>query len=280
MCNRACVDFGQVNLQKEDVCGKTVIEIGAMDVNGSLRPHVESLGPSRYIGVDIQAGPGVDVICEAERLLEVFGPESFEIVISTELLEHVRDWRRVVSVMKKLLKSEGILLITTRSRGFPYHGYPHDFWRYELSDMRVIFADFTIEALQSDHQDPGVFIKARKPRTFKEQDIFDIELFSVVKEGRCRDTADGEIVEFMVRMLESERVGFRTELQQVRTEAQQLRTELQQVRTEAQRLRTELQQLRTEAQQMRIQIHEISSGWSYKLGRAVTWPLRKVLARR
>jgi hypothetical protein len=82
MCNQACVDFGQVNLHKEDVCGKTVIEIGAMDVNGSLRPHVESLGPSRYIGVDIEAGPGVDVICDAERLLAVFGPESFDVVIS------------------------------------------------------------------------------------------------------------------------------------------------------------------------------------------------------
>ena len=73
MCNQACIDFGQVNLQKEDVCGKTVIEIRAMDVNGSLRPHVESLGPSRYIGVDIEAGPGVDIICDAERLLAVFG---------------------------------------------------------------------------------------------------------------------------------------------------------------------------------------------------------------
>lgn len=266
MCNRACVDFGQVNLQKEDVCGKGVIEIGAMDVNGSLRPHVESLGPSRYIGVDIQAGPGVDVICDAESLLAVFGPESFELVISTELLEHVRDWRRVVSVMKKLLKSEGLLLITTRSKGFPYHGYPYDFWRYELSDMRVIFADFTIGALQSDPEDPGVFIKARKPRPFKERDISDIELFSVVREERCRDIADGELVGFVARMLDSERIGLRTELQHLHTELQQLRTEAQ--------------QLRGESQHKSIQIHEISSGWSYKLGRALTWPLRKVLSRR
>ena len=266
MCNQACVDFGQVNLQREDVCGKTVIEIGAMDVNGSLRPHVESLGPSRYIGVDIEAGPGVDVICNAERLLAVFGPESFDVVISTELLEHVRDWRRVVGTMKRLLKSEGTLLITTRSNGFPYHGYPYDFWRYELSDMRVIFSDFTIEALESDPQDPGVFIKARRPRAFEERDTSDIELFSVIREDRCLDIAEAELVKFMARMFEGERAGFLQELSQLRSEAQQLRSEAQ--------------DLRTEAQQMSTQIREIRIGSSSKLGRALTWPFRKVLGRR
>jgi SAM-dependent methyltransferase len=237
-----------------------------MDVNGSLRSHVESLGPSRYIGVDIEAGPGVDVICDAEHLLAVFGPESFDVVISTELLEHVRDWRRVVGTMKRLLKSEGTLLITTRSNGFPYHGYPYDFWRYELSDMRVIFTDFTIEALQSDPQDPGVFIKARRPRAFEERDISDIELFSVIREDRCRDIAEAELVKFMARMFEGERAGFLSELSQLRSEAQQLRSQAQ--------------ELRSEAQQMSAQIREIRNGSSYKLGRALTWPLRKVLGRR
>ncbi|MEZ0346378.1 MAG: hypothetical protein ABWK01_07495, partial [Infirmifilum sp.] len=57
----------------------------------------------------------------------------------------------------------GIIYITTRSRGFPYHAYPHDYWRYEVYDMREIFGDFEIVKLARDWLEPGVYLKARKP---------------------------------------------------------------------------------------------------------------------
>jgi len=40
----------------------------------------------------------------AEKLVEYVGPESFDIVISTELLEHVQNWRLVINNMKSVLK--------------------------------------------------------------------------------------------------------------------------------------------------------------------------------
>jgi hypothetical protein len=39
---------------------KRVLDIGAMDVNGSLRRHAPSF--IAYVGMDIEAGPGVDVV--------------------------------------------------------------------------------------------------------------------------------------------------------------------------------------------------------------------------
>ena len=83
--------------------------------------------PSEYVGVDIKAAPFVDVVCKAEDTLDKFGKQSFDIVVSTELIEHTKDWKKVVSNIKNLLVAGGILVITTRSRGFPF--------RWTIGDM-------------------------------------------------------------------------------------------------------------------------------------------------
>lgn len=181
MCNVAVIEFFIENVEIEEFEGKRVLEVGSKYINGSIRPFIERfMKPKEYIGVDIEPGRFVDVILPAERLVEYFGEESFDVVISTELLEHVRDWRLVVDNMKKVLKRGGYIYITTRSRGFPYHGYPYDFWSYELEDMVKIFSDFKIVCLKRDPSMPGVFIKARKPEDWRPIKLSDIALYSMI----------------------------------------------------------------------------------------------------
>lgn len=199
MCTQACIEFGRLQLKEEDIRGKSVIEVGSLDVNGSLRPIVEALGPGSYLGVDVQTGPGVDLICDANDLLDRFGPERFDVVISCELLEHVRDWRLVINNIKRILAPDGVMLITTRSEGFRFHGYPFDFWRYEPSDMEAIFSDCIIEALEKDPLAPGVFIRARKPRTFVENDLRSHRLYSILRRKRTITVRDRDISWFKVR---------------------------------------------------------------------------------
>ena len=187
MCHVSCIIFGVKNLTKEEIKGKRIIEVGSYDVNGSLRPIIESWGVAEYIGVDIEKGPGVDIICNAENLVEKFGKESFDVVISTELLEHVRDWRKVISNIKNICKSNGIILITTRSYGFWYHGYPYDFWRYELEDMKHIFSDCEILKIEKDTQVPGVFIKVKKLNKFIQEDLSSYKLYSVILNKRVEN---------------------------------------------------------------------------------------------
>jgi hypothetical protein len=51
--------------------------------------------------------------------------------------------------------------------------------------MRVIFADCEIDLLEEDAPtDPGVFLKARKPRGFSELDLTGYALYSMVKKER------------------------------------------------------------------------------------------------
>ena len=81
MCNMRCLTFGVNNMSRDEIKGKRIVDIGSCDVNGSLRPIFESWHPSEYIGVDIREGPNVDVMCNAENLVEKFGQEQFDVVI-------------------------------------------------------------------------------------------------------------------------------------------------------------------------------------------------------
>jgi SAM-dependent methyltransferase len=156
-------------------------------VNGGLRSILEAWGSQEYVGTDILEGPGVDVVCNGESLLDRFGEKSFDIVVATEVLEHVRNWRQVISNMKRLCKPDGFVLITTRSIGFPYHAYPHDFWRYEPDDIRDIFSDCDIRKLEKESTGLGVYAKVRKPQTFVERDLLPIKLHSIVVNRRVED---------------------------------------------------------------------------------------------
>jgi SAM-dependent methyltransferase len=143
-------------------------------------------------------GPGVDIVMDAAKLLDRFDPESFDVVLSTEMVEHVRDWRSLFNDLKRLCAPNGIIVLTTRSRGFAYHGFPYDFWRYELSDMELVFSDFRIELLEqdpSDHQ-PGVFVKARRCESTQALDLSPIALYSVCTEDRRLDLSDLDLWRF------------------------------------------------------------------------------------
>jgi SAM-dependent methyltransferase len=197
MCNRSCIAFGERSLGPTLVAGRDVLEVGALDVNGSLRSWVESQHPARYTGVDLTPGPGVDEVVDAADLVRRFGRESFDLVISTEMVEHTRDWRTVVSNLKGVLRPGAHLLLTTRSPGFPYHAWPHDFWRYEPDDMRQIFADLEILTVEPDPQAAGVFVLARRPEVFVERTP-DLALVSILSGRRQRDVSDSQL-RFMFR---------------------------------------------------------------------------------
>lgn len=173
--HRSVMNWLGKSLSANEVGGARILEVGSMDVNGSPRSVILPLKPAQYVGVDGQAGKGVDKVLDASILTSAFPPGSFDIVVCTEMLEHVKDWRSVVVQLKRSVRTGGLLVVTTRSPGFPYHPYPVDLWRYTTWDFQKIFSDTEILELSPDPQMPGVFLKARKPDGFRENDLSLIE---------------------------------------------------------------------------------------------------------
>jgi len=98
-----------------------------------------------YLGCDAYTrAPGI-VNCPAEAL--IFDDESFEAVVSFEVLEHVRQPWKVVAECARVLRRGGILLLSTPFI-FPHHASPHDYFRYTHDGLRALGEDAGLEVLE------------------------------------------------------------------------------------------------------------------------------------
>lgn len=164
MCHTSVLTWAADVFGPDLVTDRTVCEVGAYNVNGTVRASIEAHGPESYLGVDIEAGPGVDLVADVGTLPERF-PDGFGLVVSTEMLEHVEDWRAAIKSLVHLVAPGGSLAVTTRSPGFPLHAYPIDTWRYTPENMREILASakLRVASCDPDPEQPGVFAVAHKP---------------------------------------------------------------------------------------------------------------------
>lgn len=103
-----------------------VVDIGAQDVNGSLK-HVCPTS-FKYIGVDFQDAKGVDIVLTDPYKLP-FGDQSVDIVVSSSCFEHSEMfWLTYIEILR-ILKPTGVFYLNVPSDG-GVHKYPVDCWRF------------------------------------------------------------------------------------------------------------------------------------------------------
>jgi SAM-dependent methyltransferase len=100
-----------------DYAGWRVLEIGSYDVNGSIRPFFPR---SEYVGVDLTPGPGVDVVCEGDKLAHP--DETYDLTLSCECFEHNPQWRDTFMNMLRMTRPGGIVAVTCATTGRLEHG--------------------------------------------------------------------------------------------------------------------------------------------------------------
>jgi hypothetical protein len=148
-----------------DVFGRTVLEVGSANVNGSVRPQIEAMKPQAYVGIDLAPGPGVDEPAPGgiEAWYPALGkhPCKFGLVVSCEMLEHAEHWTASFARMCELVAPGGALVLTCRGPGFQYHN-PPDYWRFTPSDLwrAAVICGLWPTVCRLDPQVPGAFLKA------------------------------------------------------------------------------------------------------------------------
>jgi|GEM_PF-1140424 len=103
-----------------------VLDIGALDINGSLR----TVCPAHltYTGIDLSPGKGVDCVL-TDPYAYPFPDGHFHMIVSTSCFEH--DPLFWISFLEcvRVLAPGGVFYINAPSNGF-YHGHPFDHWRF------------------------------------------------------------------------------------------------------------------------------------------------------
>lgn len=114
--------------------GGEVLDIGCGDKPyRALFPQAKT-----YVGVDHELGGRADVVAEAWDL--PFKTHRFDLVLATEVLEHVKYLEKAVTELKRVVKPGGLILVTVPFL-FPEHGQPDDYWRLTRDGLRFLFAD-------------------------------------------------------------------------------------------------------------------------------------------
>lgn len=109
-----------------------------LDIGSGHGPYRKYF-PNR-VSVDIEPGPGVDVVADAHDLSH-FSDGLFDVVLATEVLEHLHTPQRAIDEMHRVLTPGGSVILTTRFI-FPLHNIPGDYWRFTRYGLAHLFRNF------------------------------------------------------------------------------------------------------------------------------------------
>jgi SAM-dependent methyltransferase len=101
----------------------------------------------KYVGADMAPGSAVDRVLKQDGLTEELD-ESYDVVLSTQVLEHVKSPESYVRESYRILRPGGQLILTTHGM-FEEHGCPYDFYRWTSAGLEELIRRCGFEVLQS-----------------------------------------------------------------------------------------------------------------------------------
>jgi len=116
--------------------GTLVVDFGCGDM--PYRPLFVR-NRARYVGVDLPENTSADLHASLGDILP-FADEIADVVLSTQVLEHVPEPHAYLKEALRILRPGGLVILSTHGN-WMYHPHPNDFWRWTGPGLRKIIAD-------------------------------------------------------------------------------------------------------------------------------------------
>ena len=112
-----------------------VLEVGRSVYSDKIAQYARS-----YHCLDIEPFPDVDIVADIQDMKQV-ASDSFDSILCTQVLEHVKNPFLAVGELYRILKPGGKLFLTV-----PFlnniHMEPHDYWRYTEFSVANLLSEF------------------------------------------------------------------------------------------------------------------------------------------
>ena len=130
-----------------------------LDVGCGEKPYRTIRSAVReWVGFDDPANPIADVHGSADAL--PFEDGSFDTVLCTQVIEHVRTPNAVIAECARVLRPGGVLIVTA-PQYWEVHEAPHDYFRFTPIGLQLLVEGCGLSVVESRRQGTGVKVAAQ-----------------------------------------------------------------------------------------------------------------------